>query len=231
MTDQEPSAAFKVVLMGETGVGKSSLVYRMVDGLFFAEHCPTIGVDFKYVRKHFAGVRVDLQLWDTAGQDQFLSVTTQHFRGCHGIVMCFDLTARSSFEKLDAWRERVIAQLGSMPPTLVVGCKLDLADAGDRSPGKAASSPSMSLRQVGTDEAATYSQRHGYRYVETSAKDGRSVGEAFDDMLRLLLDHHGVIGREKGGSARRSAVKPPPGRSVSPGQTEQKKPVDKGCSC
>ena len=103
---------FKLVVIGETGVGKSTVTFRFTDDVYFEEHVPTLGVDFKY-----AGITVPdpatgtersmmLQIWDTAGQESFQAMTSQYYRGCHGGVLCFDLTRRESFASLHAWLRR-----------------------------------------------------------------------------------------------------------------------------
>eukprot|EP00672_Neobodo_designis_P017270 CAMPEP_0174850910 /NCGR_PEP_ID=MMETSP1114-20130205/21204_1 /TAXON_ID=312471 /ORGANISM="Neobodo designis, Strain CCAP 1951/1" /LENGTH=235 /DNA_ID=CAMNT_0016085401 /DNA_START=39 /DNA_END=746 /DNA_ORIENTATION=+ len=203
------TASFKVILVGDTGVGKSSLVFRMVDDVFFEDHCQTLGVDFKYARLSVAGVNVNLQLWDTAGQDQFANMTAQYYRGCHGVVLCYDITNRHSFERVDLWCQRLTDQLGKLPPVVLVGCKLDLADpeAASPSPNDSASSPSrLPLRQVGREEAEAWAAKRSTLFLETSAKLGTQVRETFDGVVKQLLDHHGIVGRDR--STRRSRPVP-----------------------
>lgn len=156
-------AVYKLIVIGDSGVGKSNLTLRYSDDVFFADGAPTIGVDFKYARcavdlsangeessgegeevattsssaatssspsssplaRRQIGVR--LQIWDTAGAEGFAVLTAAFYRSCHGIMLCFDLTNRSSFEHLDRWYSRVTEYAGpKIPPLVVVGCKLDL---------------------------------------------------------------------------------------------------------
>jgi small GTP-binding protein len=204
--DDRASANFKVIVVGDTGVGKSSLVFRMVDDVFFEYHCQTLGVDFKYTRLTVADVDVNLQLWDTAGQDQFANMTSQYYRGCHGVVLCYDITNRSSFERIDLWCKRLSDQLGKLPPAVLVGCKLDLADPVDCSDEPSSSPSRLALRQVGREEAEAWAAARSTMFLETSAKLGHQVQETFTGVVKSLLDHHGIVGRER--STRRSRPVP-----------------------
>ena len=99
-------ATFKVLLIGDSGVGKSALTFRFCDDVFFDDHAATLGVDFKYAnvtREAVGGQRVRLALWDCAGQARFEAVTSQYFRGANGVLICFDLTYRPSFINVERW--------------------------------------------------------------------------------------------------------------------------------
>eukprot|EP00744_Colponema_vietnamica_P012489 GILI01017527.1.p1 GENE.GILI01017527.1~~GILI01017527.1.p1 ORF type:complete len:391 (-),score=62.50 GILI01017527.1:151-1323(-) len=127
---------FKIVLIGDSGVGKSAVTFRFCDDIFFEEGVPTLGVDFKYTRIETAEKvprTARLQVWDTAGQETFLTLTTGFYRSAAGVVLCFDLTNRLSFLHLDLWMQRVKDNClrgssdSKLPPIILVGCKLDLA--------------------------------------------------------------------------------------------------------
>lgn len=127
---------FKIVLVGDSGVGKSAVTFRFCDNVFFAEGAPTLGVDFKYSRIETSEAKprtARLQIWDTAGQEAFLTLTTGFYRSAAGVVLCFDITNRMSFLHLDLWMQRIKDNCrrgvndGQMPPIVLVGCKLDLA--------------------------------------------------------------------------------------------------------
>lgn len=149
--------AYKLIVIGDSGVGKSNIAFRFCDDMFFADSVPTLGIDFKYTRcttlpadlverstaalkgpdantasavaDHDAAPQpsVRLQIWDTAGHDRFATLTSAFYRSCQGILLCFDLTNRSSFCHIDTWLGRVKEQVGeNVPPLLLVGCKADL---------------------------------------------------------------------------------------------------------
>nr|CCD16456.1 unnamed protein product [Trypanosoma congolense IL3000] len=124
--------------------------------------------------------RVRLQIWDTAGQERFQSVATAFYRGANGVMLCFDLTHRSSFLHLDQWMERVRQQ--SLPgiPCLLVGCKSDEA---------------RNLRQVSKEEAMAWAKKHGMSYIDTSAKEKENVQNAFqkiaEEIFKDMKDRNG----------------------------------------
>lgn len=136
--------AYKVIIVGDSGVGKSSLALRYCDDLFFGDNPATLGMDFKYTRCEIpepssssgsgaavgsSSRSVRLQLWDSAGHDRFIAMTHSFYRNSNGILMCFDLTNRHSFERLDLWYNslhRFEGDVALQPPMVVVGCKLDL---------------------------------------------------------------------------------------------------------
>lgn len=196
---------FKVILIGNSGVGKSALTLRYSDNAFFEDHAMTLGVDFKYVdvdSSRIGGHAVKLQIWDTAGQDTFLSVTTQYYRGCNGVVLCYDLTRRSSFDALDLWytrlRERIDPKsVGEMPPCLLIGCKLDIVSSSNEiNPsivvGKGSSQACP--RAVSVEEAKAWAKQHEMSYIETSAKTSVNVAAGFEHITRQMLERLGPAG-------------------------------------
>ena len=154
---------FKILLIGNSGVGKSALIMRFADDIFHTSFASTIGVDFKLRTVEIDGQKIKLQIWDTAGQERFRTVTNAYFRGSHGIILVYDITKSSSFESLDAW----IQELNKSAPVnslrLIVGNKCDLEDQ----------------REVSREQAMEYSKKNGIHYMETSAKESTNVNDAF----------------------------------------------------
>ena len=97
MSNQEYDYLFKVLLIGNSGVGKSSLLLRFTDGEFTDNFMPTIGVDFKVKTVTLDSKQTKLQIWDTAGQDRFSTITSSYFKGAHGVLVTYDITDRESF--------------------------------------------------------------------------------------------------------------------------------------
>ncbi|NXX84128.1 RB39B protein, partial [Urocolius indicus] len=156
---------FRVIMLGDSTVGKSSLLRRYTEGVFLDAINQTVGVDF-YVRsvELEPGLRVKLQFWDTAGQERFRSVTRSYYRNSAGGMLLFDLTNRSSFESVRRWHRDVTAALQPLPIVfLLVGHKSDLREQ----------------RRVGRREAERLAASLGIQYVETSAKDASNVAQAF----------------------------------------------------
>jgi len=154
---------FKLLLIGATGVGKSSLLTRFVDNEFNPSYVSTIGVDFKIKTITLDDKKIKLQIWDTAGQERFKTVTNAYFRGSHGIAMVYDITSESSFESIRHWLEEIQKYAPRNAIKLLIGNKLDLE----------------SSRFISTETATTFAQENFMLFIETSAKDNISVSQAF----------------------------------------------------
>jgi small GTP-binding protein len=158
-----PANSFKIVVVGSSGVGKSAIVQRLVDGTFRDEGQSTVGVEFKPFIIPVENQTVKLQIWDTAGQERFKSVSKAYFRNAVGAVLVFDVTSEASFEDLANWLHDLQQLCNANAYIMCVGNKRDLADQ----------------RQVGTQQAKDFADRHRLEYLETSALSGENVTEAF----------------------------------------------------
>lgn len=165
--------SLKVVVVGDSGVGKTCLLIRFIRDLWDEDSQPTLGVEFmtKIVttEKH----RIQLQLWDTAGQELFRSVTRGYYRGSAGALLVFDLTNRDSFENINRWLQDVKDVARSDVVTLLIGNKSDLCDGADK-------------RQVTKEEAEAFAKQHGMQYFETSAKTGEQIGDAINACVAVI---------------------------------------------
>ena len=167
----------KLLLIGDSSVGKTSLLLRYVDDKFSPSFVATIGIDFKVKRILLDSQEVRLQLWDTAGQERFRTITTSYFRGAHGILIVFDMSMRASFTSVANWvaqlRDTVAAAeaSGGGVALVLVGTKADLADR----------------LQVTEAEGAALAEQYGMRFFATSAKYNSGIKEAFDVLAREAL--------------------------------------------
>ena len=161
---------FKVLLIGNSGVGKSSLLLRFADDVFTDNFMPTIGVDFKIRTIEVDGKTIKLQIWDTAGQERFKTITASYYKGAHGIMVTYDLTDRESFSAIENWMNEVEKNASDNISRILLGNKSDLEDA----------------RKVTTDEGKDLSEHYNVRFIETSAKDCKNVEEAFVTMAREI---------------------------------------------
>uniref|UniRef100_A0A667Y1D9 RAB39a, member RAS oncogene family-like n=1 Tax=Myripristis murdjan TaxID=586833 RepID=A0A667Y1D9_9TELE len=164
---------FRIIMLGDSTVGKSSLLKRYTEDMFLESINETVGVDF-YV--HFLevepGVRVKLQFWDTAGQERFRSVTRSYYRNSVGGLLVFDLTNQASFDHIKEWHAEVCDRVQPHKVVFIlVGHKSDLATEGQRAVSRA--------------EAETLAGQLGTLYVEASSKTGENVQEAFE-LLAIL---------------------------------------------
>lgn len=161
---------FRLILIGDSTVGKSSLLKYFTDGKF-SELCdPTVGVDF-FARliEVKNGIRVKLQLWDTAGQERFRSITRSYYRNSVGVMIVFDITKRPSFDNITGWLAEAKFHIEPHEAVyMIIGHKADCD----------------SERQVTYREASQFAQLNGLKYLETSAKNGQNVEESFQMLAK-----------------------------------------------
>jgi len=163
---------FKILMIGDSGVGKSSILLRFTDDDFEEDQPCTIGVDFKTKIVNLEDKRVNLTIWDTAGQEKFRSLTSSYYRGAHGIIITYDVTRRDTFDSLSMWLKEVEVYLTDKDPiTLLVGNKVDKAE-----------------RQVSRDEGAKFAKKHSMLFIEASAKTKLGIQQAFEELVQKILD-------------------------------------------
>ena len=155
--------SYKVVVVGSSGVGKTAIVQHLISGNFREESQPTIGVEFKSYAIQENGESIKLQIWDTAGQERFRAVSKAYFRNALGAILVFDLTNRQSFDDLNVWFNDLSTLCAPNAYIILIGNKVDLEEE----------------RQIVESEANAFAQRYDLVYLETSAKNGNNVEEAF----------------------------------------------------
>ncbi|KAF5223168.1 putative Ras-related protein Rab4 [Trypanosoma cruzi] len=153
----------KLILVGDSGTGKSSLLHRFVEDTFSEQQAQTIGVEFGSKIVQLAGRKVKLQIWDTAGQERYKSVTRSYYRGAVGCLIVYDITQRSTYESVPQWLNDVRQLAGKDVVVMLIGNKSDLSDG----------------RTVQHNEASLYALENGLLHFETSAASGEFVSEAF----------------------------------------------------
>jgi len=161
----------KILLVGDAGVGKSSLLLRFADDTFTSTFISTIGVDFKIRTVEIGGLRVKAQIWDTAGQERFRTITSSYYRGARGFLLVFDVSDVESFNNLRAWFNEIEGYASEERTILLIGHKQDMYDQ----------------RQVDREVAEKFATEHGMDYVEASAKTGENVDEAFIQLLTTIV--------------------------------------------
>jgi Ras-related protein Rab-1A len=153
----------KLLLIGDSGVGKSCLLLRFADNYFTESYISTIGVDFKVKTIPIDGKIVKLQIWDTAGQERFRTITSSYYRGAHGIIVVFDVTDRVSFANITSWLGEIDKYATTNTTKLLVGNKCDQEEK----------------RQVSYETAKEKADQLGIPYIETSARTSINVDETF----------------------------------------------------
>jgi len=161
---------FKLLIIGDSGVGKSSLLVRFADNTFSGNYITTIGVDFKIRTIEINGERVKLQIWDTAGQERFRTITSTYYRGTHGVIVVYDVCSGDSFANVKRWLHEINQNCDDVARVLV-GNKCDDPDR----------------RVVLREDAGRFATQMGIQLFETSAKENINVEEMFRAITDLVL--------------------------------------------
>jgi len=173
---------FKLVLIGDSNCGKSSLLLRFADDAFSDNYITTIGVDFRFKTIPVDKRTVKLQIWDTAGQERFRTITSAYYRGADGIVLVYDVTDRETFAHVDEWLAEVNRYVTDSTVKILIGNKCDLTEE----------------RQVAAEEGKKKAEELGMRFLETSAKAATNVQEAFEAAAAALISKRQAAGAGAG---------------------------------
>lgn len=161
---------FKLLLIGDSGVGKSCLLLRFADDTYTESYISTIGVDFKIRTIELDGKTIKLQIWDTAGQERFRTITSSYYRGAHGIIVVYDVTDGESFNNVKQWLHEIDRYASENVNKLLVGNKTDLTQK----------------RIVTTEQGKEFADSLGIEFLETSAKTSSNVEQAFLTMASQI---------------------------------------------
>ncbi|NXU99121.1 RB18B protein, partial [Cettia cetti] len=166
----------KLLLVGDSAVGKSSLLRRFTDGAFEPRLKPTVGVDFKVKKMVVEGRAVQLAVWDTAGQERFRTLTPSYYRGAQGVVLVYDVTRKDTFTGLGKWLDELEMYTSSSSTVkMLVGNKTDKPD-----------------REVERKEGLQLARKHSLLFIETSAKTQDGVQHAFEELVIKILQTPGL---------------------------------------
>jgi len=161
---------FKLLLIGDSGVGKTCVLFRFSDDAFNASFISTIGIDFKIRTIELDDKKIKLQIWDTAGQERFRTITTAYYRGAMGILLVYDITSMKSFENIKIWIKNIEQHASEDVEKMILGNKCDMDDK----------------RVVSKEQGEQLAKEYGVRFMETSAKADINVEEAFMTIARAI---------------------------------------------
>eukprot|EP01127_Copromyxa_protea_P011713 TRINITY_DN2974_c0_g1_i1.p1 TRINITY_DN2974_c0_g1~~TRINITY_DN2974_c0_g1_i1.p1 ORF type:complete len:213 (-),score=31.97 TRINITY_DN2974_c0_g1_i1:33-671(-) len=167
---------WKVVVIGDSGVGKSNLIDRYTKDQFRDETKTTIGVEFGHKHIMVDDKNIKAQLWDTAGQERFRALTRGYYRGSMGALLVYSVANKASFENCDTWLDELVNHADPGTIVLLVGNKTDLKD-----------------RDVTYEEGLEFARRNNLHFIETSAKDNSNVAEAFEMLVKEIYKQHVVL--------------------------------------
>ena len=172
---------YKILLLGDISVGKTCILTRYSDNTFREEHFVTVGLDF--IKKSVNldnGKTVNIQIWDTAGQDRFKSITKNYYKGAHGIILIYDVTTRMTFDNVRNWINTIKEEVDDKVNVILVGNKIDNNDN----------------RKVTTEEGQKIANEYKLPFYETSAKTGDNINKAFNDLITRVVDVFGKYERK-----------------------------------
>ena len=161
---------FKLLIIGESGVGKTCILLRFTDDSFTANHLTTIGIDFKIKIIELEGKVIKLQIWDTAGQERFRTITKTYYKGAHGIILTYDVSDQNSFKNIRNWIKQIEANAQTNVCKVLVGNKCDRPD-----------------RAVSEEEGKNLANDYKMNFFETSAKANKNISEVFNYLTSQIL--------------------------------------------
>mmetsp|Transcript_8767 Transcript_8767/g.23148 ORF Transcript_8767/g.23148 Transcript_8767/m.23148 type:complete len:618 (-) Transcript_8767:71-1924(-) len=198
------STTFKLLVVGDAGVGKTCLITRFVDDVFSSTCKSTIGVDFKATTIEMDGKAVQLQVWDTAGQERFRALTTSYYRGAHGVILVYDVTEQASFDHLASWIKDVDLYSGEEVTKLLIGNKDD----------------NHKQKVVDPELAREFAKDHSMLFMEASAMRSLNVTAAFKLLVAEVMHQADTL-----------ASQPPAFEHKLKVNQERSRRASGGCSC
>ena len=174
--------AFKILTLGETGVGKTAILRRYVENKFDKHYLATIGIDYQSKTIKIKNKELKLKIWDTAGQERYKNIASHVFKGADGIMLVYDITDEYSFSKIADWMEQINNNLSKNDIGIVlIGNKSDIED-----------------RMVDTEKGEEKAKEYGIDYYETSALNGNGIKEAFEGLAKQILNNYKIKNNDVG---------------------------------
>lgn len=175
--DPSQLAYLKILIIGESGVGKSSFLLRFTDDTFDTQQITTVGVDFRVKLINIDGISVKLTLWDTAGQERFRTLTPSYYRNTQGAILVYDVCDRQSFLRLNAWNDELETfTTNTNIVKMLVGNKID----------------KKGQREVSREEGLIFARKYSMLFIEASAKTKEGVQYAFEELVQKILQTPGL---------------------------------------
>ena len=172
MTEEEENynMIFKIVLVGDSGVGKTNLLLRYLKNEFNTQTKATVGVEFGNTKVQIDNALIKAQIWDTAGQERYRSITSAYYKGAHGALVVYDITRKSSFDSVEKWLSDLKNNGEEKMVIMAIGNKCDMVNE----------------RVISTEDGEAKAQRNNIAFLETSALNATNVAKAFDELIQKL---------------------------------------------
>ena len=178
---QNPDITLKFLNLGDSMVGKTSIVLRFVDNVFYEQTKSTIGVDFKTKTINFGNKKIKIKVWDTAGQERFRTITKQYYKNAEGIILIYDVTESKTFDQIEDWVMNIMDNKQSDAKVILVGNKIDCEE-----------------RVILKEQGAELAKRFDLPYFETSASTGENVNKIFECLAEEILKTKYIIEKNEG---------------------------------
>ena len=159
-----------ILTVGETQVGKTSLILRFIDRVFYYDTKTTIGVDFKVKRINLLNKNVLVKIWDSAGQERFKTVTRQYYKNAEGVMLIYDVTSQKSFSMIEEWFKSIIENKRKGAEVILIGNKKDMVN-----------------RVISAEQGESLAKKFEIKYYETSALSGENVDQVFEELAENIL--------------------------------------------
>ena len=192
MKTTETELVYKILLLGDSEVGKSCFLMRYSDNIFVENYITTIGLDYKlkYVQLD-SGETIKVQLWDTAGQDRYRTIAKNYYKGSHGILLLYDITKENSFENIREWVQNIREEVYEKAIIFLIGNKIDKKNE----------------RKITTEQGQKLAAEYNLPFFEASAKSGENVEEIFKNLYKKISEVYVDMQKEKGGKLNSNAKK------------------------
>ena len=173
---------FKILTLGESGVGKTAILRRYVENKFEKHHLATIGIDYQSKTIKIKNKEIKLKIWDTAGQERYRNIASHAYKGADGIMLVYDITDEYSFSKITDWMEQINSNLSKNEIGIVlIGNKSDIED-----------------RFIDTEKGEEKAKEYGIQYFETSALNGNGINETFEGLAKQILKNYKIKNNDVG---------------------------------
>ena len=195
MASTDSDLVYKILLLGDSEVGKSCFLMRYSDNVFVENYISTIGLDYKlkYIQIE-SGEIIKVQLWDTAGQDRYRTIAKNYYKGSHGILLLYDVTKKESFDNIKEWIKQIREEVSEKTIVFLVGNKIDKTEN----------------RKVSTEEGAKLAQEYKLPFYEGSAKSGENIEDIFNALYKKIGEVYTEFSKSNG-------------RKLNQGKTKDKK--------
>ena len=181
----------QLLIIGDSSVGKTSLITRYTNGTFKEEYLATVGLDYYSKEEVINNKTINIKLWDTAGQERYKSLTQNYFKNAEGVLLTYDITNSESFDNLKEWISSIKKNMEGKDifiPVIIIGNKIDMEES----------------RETSKEDAEKFAKENNYKYFETSAKTGEGVDNAIRELIIQILKQSNQMDDQK--MARASSV-------------------------